>query len=106
MPAYVAARHKAFDDVRAATRGVLDQVNGLAAAEKPWFLAAKARQDAWKLRQDNAAQAKTLATQLDALTQKAAASNDLGELSGMLAQAKAANQSASALFAASNAAKP
>jgi predicted Ser/Thr protein kinase len=105
MPSFVAAHRKAFDDARTAARGVIDQVTALGAVEKPWFLAAKARLDAYKLRQDNAAQAKTLAGQLDSLAQKVAASNDLTEINDAIAQAKAASQSAAALYAASNAAK-
>jgi hypothetical protein len=106
MPAYIAARKTAFDDVHTATKSVADQIAGLAAVEKPWFLAAKARQDAYKLRQDNAAQAKTIAGDLDGLAQKVGASNDLAELSAFVAQAKTANQTMTALYAASNAAKP
>ena len=106
MPAYVDARRKAFADLHTATKAVVDQVASLAAVEKPWFLAAKARQDAYQLRQDNATKAKTTGAELDGLAQKVATSTDLAELSGLVAQAKTINQNVSALYAASNAAKP
>jgi non-specific serine/threonine protein kinase len=104
-PAYIAAKRKAFDAARTATKAVIDQVTSLAAVEKPWFLASQARKDAYKLRQDNAVQAKAMSGQLDTLAQHVATANDLDDLSTAVAQAKATNQSVNALYAASYAAK-
>ncbi|HEY2009024.1 MAG TPA: serine/threonine-protein kinase [Rhizomicrobium sp.] len=104
-PAYIAAKRKAFDAALTATKAVIDQVVSLAAVEKPWFLASQARKDAYKLRQDNATQAKAMSSQLDTLAQHVATANDLDDLSTAVAQAKATNQSVNALYAASYAAK-
>ena len=106
MPTYIAAKRKAFNSVRTATKAIIDQVTSLAVVDKPWFLASQARKDAYKLRQDNAAQVKTISNQLDMLAQKIGTSNDLVDLSAAVAQARAANVSVNALYAASNAAKP
>jgi hypothetical protein len=103
-PFYVAARRKAFDTLRIDTQGYLGQVASLANVEKPWFLASTARKNAYKLRQDNAAQAKTLAQRLDDLSKTVATSSDLHPLASAITEAADAKKSAGALYASSSAA--
>ena len=103
-PFYVTAKRKAFDTAHASVQGVCDQVAALANVDKPWLFASSARKNAYKLRQDNAAQAKTLSTQLDDLAKTVAASSDLRQLSAAMAQVAQARKTAAGLYVASNAA--
>jgi serine/threonine protein kinase len=103
-PFYVAARHKAFDTLHTDTQGYLAQVASLASVEKPWFLASTVRKNAYKLRQDNAAQAKALGQRLDDLSKTVAASSDLHALGSAITEAADAKKSAGALYASSSAA--
>ena len=103
-PFYVTARRKAFDALHTATQSYCDQVTSLANVEKPWLLASSARKNAYKLRQDNAAQAKTLSAHLYDLARTVAATSDLHQLAAALTEAAAAKQTAGALYAASSAA--
>jgi serine/threonine protein kinase len=103
-PAVVAARHKAFDALQSATQSLCDQVTALANVEKPWFLASAARKNAYKLRQDNAALAKSLSQRLDGLGKSVAASSDLRELTSAISQATDDQTKANQLYASSSAA--
>jgi len=103
-PFYVAARRKAFDTLHTDTQGYLAQVASLANVEKPWFLASTARKNAYKLRQDNATQAKTLGQRMDDLSKTVTASTDLHALAAAITEAADAKQSAGALYASSSAA--
>ena len=103
-PAVVAARHKAFDALHSATQSLCDQVTALANVEKPWFLASAVRKNAYKLRQDNAAQAKALSQRLDDLGKSVAASSDLRELTSAVSQATDDQTKANQLYASSSAA--
>jgi len=103
-PFYVTARRKAFDALHTAAQSYCDQVATLANVEKPWLLASSARKNAYKLRQDNAAQAKALSARLYDLASTVAATSDLHQLSAALSEAAAAKQTAGALYAASSAA--
>ena len=103
-PFYVAARRKAFDTLHTDTQGYLAQVASLASVEKPWFLASTARKNAYKLRQDNAVQAKALAQRLDDLSKTVATSSDLHALASAITEAADAKKSAGALYASSSAA--
>jgi non-specific serine/threonine protein kinase len=105
MPAYVAARRKSFDTLHTATQTLCDQITALANVDKPWFLASSARKDAYKLRQDNAAQAKTLSARLNDLGKTIDVSNDLHQVSAAVSEATTAKKTASGLYAASNAAQ-
>jgi serine/threonine protein kinase len=105
MPAYVAARRKSFDTLHTATQTLCDQIATLANVDKPWFLASSARKDAYKLRQDNAAQAKALSARLNDLAKTIDVSNDLHQVSAAVSEATAAKKTATALYAASNAAQ-
>lgn len=103
-PFYVAARRKAFDTLHTDTQGYLGQVASLASVEKPWFLASTARKNAYKLRQDNAVQAKALGQRLDDLAKTVATSSDLHALASAITEAADAKKSAGALYASSSAA--
>jgi serine/threonine protein kinase len=103
-PFYVAARRKAFDTLHTDTQGYLGQVASLANVEKPWFLASTARKNAYKLRQDNAVQAKTLGQRMDDLSKTVATSSDLHALASAITEAADAKKSAGALYASSSAA--
>jgi hypothetical protein len=103
-PFYVAARRKAFDTLHTDAQGYLAQVASLASVEKPWFLASTARKNAYKLRQDNAVQAKALGQRLDDLAKTVATSSDLRALASAITEAADAKKSAGALYASSSAA--
>jgi tRNA A-37 threonylcarbamoyl transferase component Bud32 len=103
-PFLVTARRNSFDGLHTATKSLCDQVSALASVEKPWFLASSARKNAYQLRQDNAAQAKAMAQQLDDLARTVAASNDLKELSAAISQATDDKAKATQLYALSSAA--
>jgi len=104
VPFYVTARRKAFDTLHTDTQAYLAQVASLANVEKPWFLASTARKNAYKLRQDNAAQAKTLGQRLDDLSKTVATSSDLHTLAAAITEAADVKKSAGALYASSSAA--
>jgi serine/threonine protein kinase len=104
-PTYVTVRRKSFDALHAAAQSLCDQIATLANVEKPWFLASSARKNAYKLRQDNAAQAKTLSARLSDLAKTVATSSDLHQLTAAVAEATAARKTAGGLYAASNAAQ-
>lgn len=104
MPFVVAARRKAFDTLHTDAQAYLNQVAALANVEKPWFLASVARKNAYKLRQDNAVQAKALGQQLDDLAKTAAASTDPRAMTDAVTQAGTIKQSAGALYTSSSAA--
>jgi hypothetical protein len=103
-PFYVTAKRKAFDTLHTDTKSYLAQVASLANVEKPWFLASAARRNAYKLRQDNAAQAKALAQRMDDLSKTVAASGDLHVLIAAVTEAADAKKSAGTLYASSSAA--
>jgi len=104
-PAYVTARRKSFDALHAATRSVCEQVASLANVEEPWFLASSSRKNAYKLRQDNAAQAKALEVKLDELAGAVASSGDLRQLTAAVGEATAARKTATSLYTVSNSAQ-
>lgn len=104
VPFVVAARRKAFDTLHTDTQAYLAQVAALANVEKPWFLASAARKSAYKLRLDNAAQAKVLSQQLDVLAKTAATSSDPRAMADAVTQAGTVKQSAGALYTSSSAA--
>ena len=104
MPVCVAAERKAFDALRTDTQSYLAQVAVLAKVEKPWFLASAAHKNAYKLRQDNAAQAKPLAQRLDDLAKSVASSSDLRDIAAAITQAADVKKSAGELYASSSAA--
>ena len=105
-PFYVSARRKAFGDLYASVQSTSDQIVALAAVPKPWFLAPQARKQAYQLRQDSAAQAKTLLAPLSSLSATIPATTDLKQLNAAIAQAVAAQTALSSLHAVSSAAKP
>jgi len=104
MPFYVTAKHKAFDTLHTDTQAYLTQVASLANVEKPWFLASTARKNAYKQRQDNAVQAKTLGQRMDDLAKTVATSSDLRALTAAITEAADAKKNAGALYASSSAA--
>ncbi len=103
-PIFITFKRNTFDALHTATKSMCDQVLALANVEKPWFLASSARKNAYQLRQDNAAQARALAQQLDDLSRTVAASNDLRELTGAISQATDGKTKASQLYASSSSA--
>jgi hypothetical protein len=104
-PQYVAARKKDLATMLTTAQSTADQVEALARVEKPWFLASQARRQAYQLRQDNAAQAKALFTQLSSAASVAQSSKDLKLVAGAITQLTAGQATLSSLYAASNAAK-
>jgi len=104
-PQYVVARKKDLVTMLATAQSTADQTEALAKVEKPWFLASQARKQAYQLRQDNAAQAKALFTQLSSAASVAQSSKDLKLVIAAVAQLTAGQATLSGLYAASNAAK-
>ncbi len=104
MPIVIRARRNTFDGIQTAAKSLCDQVTALANIEKPWFLASTARKNAYALRQDNAAQAKTLAQRLDDLATTVATSSELRELTAAINEAGDAKTKAAQLYASSSAA--
>ena len=104
-PTYIAARRKSFDALHLTAKAICEQVVTLANVEKPWFLASSARKNAYKLRQDNASQAKVLAAHLDELAKTVAVSKDLHQLTAAFGEATAAKKTAGELYSASNTAQ-
>jgi hypothetical protein len=105
-PQYVAARKKDLAGLVTAAQSTADQVTALADISKPWFLASQSRKQAYQLRQDNAAQAKALFTQLSSAASAAQSSKDMKLVVSTIAQLSAGQATLSSLYAASNAAKP
>jgi len=103
-PLYVAARKKDIANLLATAQSTTDQIVALAAASKPWFLASQARKQAYQLRQDNAAHAKALLTQLSSGASTAQSSKDMRLIAGALTQLTEGQATLSSLYAASNAA--
>jgi len=104
-PVYIAARKKDLANLLATAQSTTDQIVALAGASKPWFLASQARKQAYQLRQDNAAQAKALLTQLSSGASTAQSSKDMKLVAAAIAQLTAGQATLSSLYAASNAAK-
>ena len=104
-PLYIEARKKDLTGLLTTAQSTTDQVVALAGVSKPWFLASEARKQAYQLRQDNAAQAKALQTQLSSAASVAQSSRDLKVVTGVIAQLTAGQATLSSLYAASNAAK-
>jgi serine/threonine protein kinase len=105
LPVFVAGRREQFGALYSSLQSQAEKIAALAAVDKPWFLASQARKQAYALRQDNAAQAKSLMAQMSGLPGTVAASNDLKQLNAALDQLKAAQPTLSGLYEAANAAK-
>ena len=103
-PTFVTARRNTFTGLYTTTKSLCDQVSALANVEKPWFLASSARKNAYQQRQENAAQAKALAQQLDVLAGTVTSSNDLRALAAAINQATDGKTKATQLYASSSAA--
>ena len=103
-PYYVTAKRKQFATLYTSDQALSAQVATLAKVSKPWFLASTARKNAWQLRQDNAAKAKSVMAPLDALSASIAKTGEITQLDAALAQANAAKKTLTDLVAASTAA--
>lgn len=104
VPMLVTVKRSTFDGLHTAAQSLCDQVAALANVEKPWFLASTARKNAYKLRQDNATEAKALTQQMDDLARAVAASNDLKQLTAAISQATDDKSKAGQLYASSTSA--
>jgi hypothetical protein len=99
---YVPAKQKEIAALLVSLQTLSGQVVALANVSKPWLFASQARKRAYQLRQDNAVQAKALATQLNDLTATIAKAKDLKQLTAAMAQAAQAKKSLDDLYAASS----
>jgi non-specific serine/threonine protein kinase len=104
-PLFITARKKELSDLQAAVQATADQLVAMAGVAKPWFLASQARKQAYQIRQDNAAQAKALLTQLNSAASVAQSAKDLKMVNAAIAQLTAGQTTLSSLHAASDAAK-
>lgn len=98
----VSARQKEFATLYAALHALSGNVIALADVPQPWLLASTARRNAYKLRQDNAAQAKALATQMSDLSMTVSSSKDIKQLSEALGQASIAKATLDILYESSS----
>jgi hypothetical protein len=80
VTARITAKKQQYAAQDASLRQVAQKVIGLAVADKPGFLASRARKDAYQLLQDNAAQAKAQLTRLDDLSRTVSAASDVSQL--------------------------
>jgi hypothetical protein len=78
--ARLSAKKQQYAAQDASLRQIAQKVIGLSAADKPGFLASRARKDAYQLLQDNATQAKAQITRLDDVSRTVSAASDLSQL--------------------------
>jgi len=104
-PQYVLARKQDLTNLLTTAQTTTDQIVALAGVSEPWFLASQARKQAYKLRQENAAHAKALFTQLSSAASVAQSSKDLKVVAGAIAQLTEGQATLANLHAASAAAK-
>jgi hypothetical protein len=101
LPFYGTAKRQAFDTINASAQALSAEVIRLAAVEKPWILASQARKQAYQLRQDNAAKAKALATELVGLAANVLKTTDFKQLDAAVTQATEAQKTLNALYESS-----
>jgi len=104
-PLFITARKKELSDLQASVQATAEQVVAMAGVAKPWFLASQARKQAYQIRQDNAAQAKALLTQLNSAASLAQSAKDPKMVNAAITQLTAGQATLSSLHAASDAAK-
>ena len=104
VPFYIPEKQKEFAAMEASARLASGKVVAFASASKPWLFASQARKDAYKLLQDNAAQATAQTAQLNTLSQSAASSASMKQLNAALTQGSKIAQSLNDLYAKSSAA--
>ena len=102
VPFYAAARSAEFNALSSTAQTISGQVVTLAAVSKPWVLASQARKQSYQLRQDYAAQAKSLAAQLSTLSASVSATSDIKQLNQAVAQATTIKNALDTLFTTSN----
>lgn len=98
----MAAKQKEFATLYATLQSLSGQVIALANVPEPWLLASSARKNAYRQRQENAAQAKTLAAQMSDLSAAVGASKDIKQLDDALGQAATAKTSLDRLYESSS----
>jgi hypothetical protein len=104
VPVYAVAKRKQFSDLYVQAQSAAGQVEMLAKVEKPWFLASRARKQAYQTRQDNEGQAKTVMARMDTLAPTLAEVTDLRQLDTAITQLTDAKKTLDDLAASSNAA--
>jgi methionyl-tRNA synthetase len=103
-PFYISARRNDFAALASAAHGISDRLVTLGRASKPWFLASRARKDAYQTLLNNATEAQTQIAQLDALQSRASAANSLKKLNAAMKAAAAIKAKLDSLLENSNAA--
>ncbi len=103
-PYYIPEKRKEFAALEASARLASGKVVAFASVSKPWLFASQARKDAYKLLQDNAAQATAQLAQLNELSQSAASSASMKQLNAALTQGSKIAQSLDNLYSGSSAA--
>jgi uncharacterized protein YhaN len=102
VTARITAKKQQYAAQDAALRQIAQKVIGLAVADKPGFLASRARKDAYQLLQDNAAQAKAQLTRLDDVSRTVSQASDLNQIDAATQPATDIEASLSRLVLASN----
>ncbi len=104
VPVYVLARRNDFAAAAAAVHAVGDNLVALGKVSRPFFLASRARKDAYNTLTENAAQVPPQLAELDELGRGAVAGNDLGKINAALTQTATIKVKLDGLLASSNAA--
>jgi len=99
---YLPAKQKEVAALLVSVQTLSGQVIALANVPKPWLFASQARKRAYQLRQDNAAQAKALATQMNDLSATVSTAKDFKQLAAAMTQAAQAKKSLDDFYAASS----
>jgi len=103
-PFYVAARRSDLAALAADAHSTSDRLTTLGKVKEPWFLASRARKDAYRTLLDNAAQAQSQIAQLDELQQRAGAANSLKKINANVSKASEIKSKLDALLMSSTAA--
>ena len=97
-------KREEFMAVDASARAIYQRVVNLAQGGKPGLFASSGKRDAYRIRQDNAAKAKTYLGQLDQLVRSMQAATSVGGIDSLMGQLKGVKSSLASLEASSAAA--
>ena len=104
QPFYVAARRGDFAALAAEAHSTSDKLGTLGKVKEPWFLASRARKDAYRTLLDNATQAQAQIAELDELQQRTGSANSLKKINASMSKASAITSKLDALLESSTAA--
>jgi len=103
-PFYIAARRSDFAALAADAHSASDRLTTLGKVKEPWFLASRARKDAYRTLLDNATQAQSQIAELDELQQRTGSANSVKKINANMSKASAIKSKLDALLESSYAA--